>query len=72
MISKRGLNLARMKAESDYDALTTFRGYGNTDCRYKYDKNIEKVETIEYIGCNFAYAYQKLHRILTVASRDLY
>ena len=44
----------------------------NIENRYKYDPNIEKVEILEQIGANFLFSYQKLHRVLTVAARDVY
>ena len=64
--------MLRAKSESDYDPLTTFRAWGNSECRLNYDKNIERIEALDWIGPNLMYGYQKTHRILTVASRDVY
>ena len=72
MMSKNGFNMLRAYSESDYDPLTTFRTWGNTDCRLIYDKNMERIETLDSYGPNLIYGYQKLHRILTVSSRDIY
>ena len=56
----------------DVDPITCFRAFGNSDNRKKYDKNMEKIESIEWCGSNLLYGYQKLYKILTVASRDVY
>jgi len=71
-VSKNGFNVLRAKSESDYDPLTTFRAWGNADCRLIYDKNIESIAALDWIGPNLMYGYQKTHRILTVSSRDVY
>jgi hypothetical protein len=49
--------MLRAKSESDYDPLTTFRAWGNGDCRIKYDKNIEKVVALDSYGPNLMYGY---------------
>lgn len=72
MVSKNGFSMLRAQSESDYDVNTTFRTWGNTDCRLVYDKNIEKIDSLDYYGPNLLYGYQKTHRILTVSSRDIY
>jgi len=56
-MSKDGCNIMRASTYSDYDALTTFRGFSNFENRYKYDPNIEKMEFIEYLGCNLVLGY---------------
>jgi hypothetical protein len=44
----------------------------NIDNKYKYDKNVEKIDFLEYVGANLVFSYTKLHSIFTVASRDYY
>jgi hypothetical protein len=72
MTSKNGFSMLRAQSETDYDVLTTFRAWGNTDSRLIYDKNIEKIDALDCYGPNLVYGYQKTHRILTVSSRDVY
>ena len=38
----------------------------------KYDKNVENASILDRVGVNFLYGYQSTHRIMTVASRDVY
>ena len=64
--------MGRITSIQDVDTITAFRAFGNTDNRKIYDKNVEKAESIEWCGANCAFAYQKLYRILSVASRDIY
>ena len=70
--SERGFNVGRITSIQDFDSITSFRAFGNGENRLKYDKNCERIESIEWCGANFLYGYQKLHKILSVASRDLY
>ena len=72
MISEKGFNVCRVNTYSDHDCLTTWRAFTNIENRYKYDPNQAKLEVLEQVGANFAFGYQKTHRILTVASRDVY
>jgi hypothetical protein len=71
-VSKNGFQMIRAESFSDYDPITTFRAWSNTECRLIYEKNVERVEVLDYYGPNLLYGYQKTHRILTVSSRDIY
>jgi hypothetical protein len=44
----------------------------NAENRYKYDPNVQKAEILEQIGANLILSYSRTHRVLTVASRDIY
>ena len=70
--SERGIPMIRARTYSNYDPLTTFRIVGSSDMRPKYDKNIHYCKMIDKLGTNLLVGYQRSHRIITVAPRDMY
>lgn len=49
--------MIRTSSDSDFDALTTFRAYINSDNRKIYDKNVKDCELIEHLGVNLFFGY---------------
>ena len=70
--SKRGLPIIRARSHCNNDALTTLRYSANIEKRKKYDKNIADMIQHEKIGANLVMGYQRTHRLVTLAPRDLY
>lgn len=70
--SKKGFPCIRVWSYTDYDTVTSLRAYSNEDIRKEYDRNVEQCKPLEKLGCNLMIAYQATHKIVTVASRDVY
>ena len=45
-ISEMGFNEVRCSSYSDHDCLTTWRAFMNTDNKYQYDLNVEKINIL--------------------------
>lgn len=56
-ISERGFQVGRITSIQDVDSITAFRAFGNAENRLKYDKNYERIDSIEWCGANCLYGY---------------
>lgn len=70
--SKKGMNILRVKARSNYDPVTTARAYLDEDTKKSMDKTLKDVTCLKVIGCNLYEAWQVTNSFQMISSRDLY
>ena len=72
-VSKRGMQILRVRAKSNYDPLTTVRCYVDKEMRLDYDENIKDCSIVRNCGCNLFEATQITKSVVgVIKSRDFF